>query len=57
MCEDFRICSVCGRKMYSGYVVGDSEYYCSDECLHEHHTDEEYLEMYESDDAYWTEWG
>lgn len=43
--------------MYSGYVVGDSEYYCSDECLHEHHTDEEYLEMYESDDAYWTEWG
>ena len=54
-----RICSHCGKPMRAGYCIeGGSEYYCSDECLHEHYTEEEYLEMYDGGegDSYWTEW-
>lgn len=54
-----RICSHCGKPMKAGYCIdGGSEYYCSDECLHAHYTDEEYLEMYDNGDgdSYWTEW-
>ena len=59
MCEDTRICSHCGKPITKGYCIyGGTEYYCSDECLHEHYTDEEYLEMYNGGDgdSYWTEW-
>ena len=43
--------------MHQGYVIGDGEdYYCSDECLLDNMTQEEYMEMYENDQAYWTEW-
>ena len=43
-----RRCSECGRLMKEGYMVGDEpEYYCSDECLHQHYTDEEYVDMYD----------
>lgn len=59
MCEETRICSHCGKPMKQGYCIeGGSEYYCSDECLHAHYTDEEYLELYDdgNGDSYWTEW-
>lgn len=57
--EEYRICSHCGKKMKSGYVVeGGIEYYCSDECLHKHYTEKEWLEMYNNgnSESYWTEW-
>lgn len=54
-----RKCDECGKEMKAGYVIeGGVEYFCSDECLHKHYTDEEYLEMYDegNGDTYWTEW-
>ena len=54
-----RTCSHCGDGMYEGYCIDNGEeYYCSDECLHKHYTEEEYLEMYDegNGDSYWTEW-
>lgn len=52
-----RKCFECGKHMTEGYVIGDGEWYlCSDECLHKHVTPEEYMEMYENDEAYYTEW-
>lgn len=59
MMADTRICSECGKHMAEGYVIeGGIEYYCSDECLHRHYTDEEYLEMYDdgNGDTFWTQW-
>jgi len=50
-------CSHCNKLMYEGYVINDGlEYYCSEDCLHEHYTDEEYFDMFEECDAYWTDW-
>lgn len=55
--DEKRYCDVCGDLMEEGYCIYDGlEYYCSDECLHKNYTEEEYLEMYENDEAYWTEW-
>lgn len=54
-----RICSECKRKMSEGYVIYNGfEYYCSDECLHKHYTEEEYLELYDNGigESYYTEW-
>ena len=51
-----RVCDECGDAHWDGYYIEDGEYYCSDECLHKHYTQEEYMEMYEADEAYWTEW-
>lgn len=43
--------------MHSGFCIHDGEeYYCSEECLHENYTEEEYHKMYEEDEAYWTDW-
>lgn len=56
---EFRTCSECGKIMVDGYFVDgacDYEYYCSDECLHKHYTDEEFTDLYEEDLAYWTQW-
>lgn len=55
-----RICSECGKKMASGYVVGGGdEYYCSDKCLHKHYSEKQWNRMYKQNDEdnYWTEWG
>ena len=54
-----RKCSHCGKQMTQGYLIHDgNEYYCSDECLHKHYTEEEYLNLYDdgNGDSYWTEW-
>lgn len=51
-----RICSICGREMYEGFVYDDHTYYCSTDCLHHDFTDEEWDSAYESDSGYWTEW-
>lgn len=52
---DYRICYICEEKMYDGFVVGEIHHFCSDKCLHEIYTPEEYENLYEEDDAYWTE--
>ena len=55
--EGVRICESCGKAMMSGFCVNDGEAcYCSKECLHIDYSEEDYLEMYESGEAYWTEW-
>lgn len=54
-----RTCTHCSKSMTKGYCIDNGcEYYCSDECLHEHYTEEEYLDMYDNGegDSYWTEW-
>lgn len=54
-----RKCSDCGKEMSQGYCIrGGEEYYCSDDCLHEHYSEEEYLKLYDNGngDSYWTEW-
>lgn len=54
----FRICSHCGEFMNKGYCIEQgAEYYCSDPCLHEHYTPEEWEKMYTDEgDNYYTEW-
>lgn len=54
-----RTCSECSKLMTEGYCIDNGcEYYCSDECLHRHYTEEEYLDMYNNGegDSYWTVW-
>ncbi|MCU5097055.1 MULTISPECIES: hypothetical protein [Bacillus cereus group] len=52
-----RVCNACKQGMVEGYCIDDGlAYYCSEECLHEEYTPEEYEEMYEDDYAYWTQW-
>jgi len=56
--EHTRTCSECKNKMTSGYITSDFDYYCSDECLHKHYTEEEWKELHEKyeDDFFWTSW-
>lgn len=55
---DYRICSECGNIMCEGYCVNQGDYYyCSNECLHKHFTEEEWQqECEENDQSYYTEW-
>ena len=54
--ENKRICSECGTSMFEGYVIHNGEeYYCSDECLSKNYKDNEFDELYEQGDSYWTE--
>jgi hypothetical protein len=69
--EPTRKCSECGKGMEQGYVVDDGhQYFCSDECLHKHYTEEQVSKMFnnatignvndpdydlEYGQAYWTE--
>lgn len=50
-----RVCETCGKTMYEGYYVMGA-YYCSPECLHNDYSEEEYIKLYDADEAYWTEW-
>lgn len=54
-----RRCEICGKIITEGYCIADGQaYYCSDECLHKHYTQEEFDAMYADGegDSYWTEW-
>ena len=51
-----RKCNECGKLMNEGYVVHDTEYYCGIDCLTKKYSPADYYELYEADDAYWTEW-
>lgn len=57
--KETRTCSECKKEITQGYCIENGEeYYCSDECLHKHYTQDEYLEMYDNGngESYWTEW-
>ena len=54
-----RRCSHCGRLMTEGFCIeSGQEYYCDDDCLHQHYTDEEFSELYAdgNGESYYTEW-
>ena len=47
--KETRTCTECNKEMTQGYCIeSGEEYYCSDECLHKHYTQNEYLEMYDN---------
>lgn len=56
--EATRVCSICGRPMYTGYCYDSGlAYYCSEDCLHHDFTPEEWeQECAENEDSYWTDW-
>ena len=54
--QNYRVCDVCGRKMSEGFLIYDTEYYCSEECLHTEYSEEEYAYIYDNDYGYWTMW-
>lgn len=54
-----RICSHCQKEMSEGYCIeGGLDYYCSDDCLEQHMSRDEFNELYDNEegDSYWTEW-
>ena len=57
--EHYRICSECGKVMVEGYCIDNGmDYYCSDECLHKHMSQDEFDALYNDGrgDSYWTSW-
>lgn len=57
--EHIRVCSECGKPMYEGYCIEDgAEYYCSDECLHQNMSENQYQKLYDEGrgNSYWTSW-
>lgn len=57
--DGMRVCSHCGQLMDEGYCIESGmAYYCSDECLRENMTDDEFLELYDdgNGDTCYTEW-
>lgn len=54
-----RKCNECGKEITKGYSINDGdEYYCSNECLFNHYTPNEYTKMYDdgNGNSYYTEW-
>lgn len=61
-----RICVICGRPVFEGFIVGGGDkYYCSEECLYTHYTAAGWAEMCKgpedeeeggSDQNFWTTW-
>ena len=45
-----RVCECCHCLLDEGWLYGDIEVYCSDECLHAVHPD------VSGDEVYWTAW-
>lgn len=52
---ELETCKVCGEDTEHGFIVG-GEIHCSEKCLHKVVTPEEYEELFDNDEAYWTEW-
>lgn len=47
-------CNVCQSEIQEGFLVEYDEHYCEVKCLESVYTPEEYLEMYENEQAFWT---
>lgn len=56
--DRYRVCCVCDSIAQEGYVIESSNFYCSDKCLHQHISIEQYQELYADGegDSYWTNW-
>jgi len=56
--NDFRICTKCGSLMFQGYCYDmGNGYYCSETCLNQDFTIEDWLQECETNDqSYWTDW-
>ena len=55
--DTYRICSVCGKAMTSGFVINDGmEHYCTKKCLQKKYSWKKYEAMYSAGSAYWTQW-
>lgn len=54
--KEVHICSECGKEISEGYCIADTAYYCSDKCLHANVSVEDYVEMYNNNNAYYSEW-
>lgn len=55
--EEKHICSECKEEMDEGYCIEDgAAYYCSASCLYKNFTRDEYMDLYESGNAYYTDW-
>lgn len=55
--EECRECTNCHIPIVEGYCIHDGEeYFCSDDCLHGWYSTEEYEELCEQDEGYWTQW-
>lgn len=56
---EVRVCTSCLNIMVKGYVIEDGfAYYCSDRCLEDDMTLDEFKQAYGDGDTetYWTEW-
>jgi len=54
--QNLRTCDECWTLMNKWYCIHDGiEYYCWKDCLEGHYTEEEYIKMYDNDEAYRTE--
>ena len=56
---ELRVCDVCRKAMAQGYTIEEGAgYYCSDKCMEEEMTREEFEELYDEGlgDSYFTEW-
>ena len=53
-----RKCTTCNKKMIEGFCIDNGmDYYCTKECMEKDGLSyEEFLELYETDDSYYTEW-
>lgn len=50
-------CDKCGKTMEEGFSIAfDLEIYCSEECMFQLYSENEYHEMYEDGISYYTEW-
>lgn len=57
-----RKCKICGQEMNEGYFIDlgiNGEYYCSEDCLNQDYSKEEWETIYDNPnvDCYWTTWG
>ncbi|MGE7924721.1 hypothetical protein ACQKND_16280 [Viridibacillus arvi] len=54
----YRICCQCDKVMNEGYLIESADTYCSEECLHQNISQEEYFELYDDGDgdSFWTTW-
>lgn len=53
-----RQCTKCGNEMSEGFIFDGSDPYCSEECLSDVATPQEWCKLYkeEPDYFYWTQW-
>lgn len=56
--EFYRVCDECSKLAREGYVIESCEFYCSEECLYQHVSAEEFEKLYANGegDSYWTDW-